>query len=405
MSSEAVRPTEPAPGGARPVLAFSAAASVGAGAIHAAAIGVHAEHRPAAAAFAVVAAFQIAWGALALARPHRLAALLGGLGNAGIVGGFVLAKTTGIGFVDGLEEAEAVQLADGAAAALALVAATVAVFAAAGRANGDGATSQRWPRPLAPAAALAVGVLAVPAMVSAGSHRHASGDDGHHAHGADAEAGASAAEHHATTVAKSYDPALPIDLSGVEGVTPEQQARAENLIAITLLRLPKFADPTVAEATGYRTIGDGFTGHEHYINWSYLDDGRFLDPAHPESLVYETHRDGRPRRLVAAMYMLGSQDTLDDVPELGGALTQWHVHEDLCFTDEPGNHKVRAVTSVDGDCPPPLVKPAQGPMIHVWITPHRCGPFASLEGVAGGQIKAGEERLCDHAHGATAPSA
>jgi hypothetical protein len=39
-------------------------------------------------------------------------------------------------------------------------------------------------------------------------------------------------------------------------------------------------------------------------------------------------------------------------------------------------------------------------MIHVWIVPHRCGPFAALEGVGGGQIKAGEERLCDHAHGA-----
>ena len=39
------------------------------------------------------------------------------------------------------------------------------------------------------------------------------------------------------------------------------------------------------------------------------------------------------------------------------------------------------------------------PMIHVWITPHRCGPFAALEGVGGGQIAEGEARLCDHAHG------
>ena len=38
-------------------------------------------------------------------------------------------------------------------------------------------------------------------------------------------------------------------------------------------------------------------------------------------------------------------------------------------------------------------------MIHVWITPHRCGPFAALEGVGAGQIVEGEERLCDHAHG------
>ncbi len=30
-------------------------------------------------------------------------------------------------------------------------------------------------------------------------------------------------------------------------------------------------------------------------------------------------------------------------------------------------------------------------MIHVWITPHPCGPFAALEGVGAGQIAAGEE--------------
>ena len=49
---------------------------------------------------------------------------------------------------------------------------------------------------------------------------------------------------------------------------------------------------------------------------------------------------------------------------------------------------------------PPLVKPAQGPMIHVWTTKHPCGPFAALDGVGAGQIKPGETRLCDHAHGA-----
>ena len=38
-------------------------------------------------------------------------------------------------------------------------------------------------------------------------------------------------------------------------------------------------------------------------------------------------------------------------------------------------------------------------MIHVWITPQECGPFAALEGEGGGVIPAGQERLCDHAHG------
>ena len=40
-------------------------------------------------------------------------------------------------------------------------------------------------------------------------------------------------------------------------------------------------------------------------------------------------------------------------------------------------------------------------MIHVWIVPHECGPFAALEGVGAGQVPAGEEHLCDHAHGST----
>ena len=38
-------------------------------------------------------------------------------------------------------------------------------------------------------------------------------------------------------------------------------------------------------------------------------------------------------------------------------------------------------------------------MIHVWITPTPCGPFAALEGVGAGTVLEGEERWCDHAHG------
>ena len=57
------------------------------------------------------------------------------------------------------------------------------------------------------------------------------------------------------------------------------------------------------------------------------------------------------------------------------------------------------ITQPDGSCRDGLVKFLPAPMIHVWITAHKCGPFAALEGVGAGQIVAGEERLCDHAHG------
>ena len=38
-------------------------------------------------------------------------------------------------------------------------------------------------------------------------------------------------------------------------------------------------------------------------------------------------------------------------------------------------------------------------MLHVWIEPNACGPFAALEGPGAGQILPGQTRLCDTAHG------
>lgn len=206
-------------------------------------------------------------------------------------------------------------------------------------------------------------------------------------------------DHGAAEVETSpYDPALPIDLGGMPGVTPEQQAFAENLVAVTLRYLPKWADLEVAEAAGFRSIGDGATGHEHYIQWDWIDDDVWLDPNYPESLVFEPQPDGS-KRLVSAMYMLPRDMTLDDVPDWGGDLMQWHVHGDLCFTDDPEAPQVAGVKALGTSCRPPLVDGVEAPMIHVWIRPHECGPFAALDGIAGGQVPDGEEVLCDHAHG------
>jgi hypothetical protein len=195
-----------------------------------------------------------------------------------------------------------------------------------------------------------------------------------------------------------FDPTAPVDLSGTPGVTSEQQAFAEDLVDRTLTDLPQWADPKDAEAAGFHSIGDAATGHEHYIQWDWIDDDVTLDPNHPESLVYERRPDGT-KQLVSAMYMLPTSVALEDVPDWGGPLMQWHVHDNLCYTDDPEAPKVRGLTRSDGTCPAPLVKHDESPMIHVWITPHECGPFAALEGVGAGAIPEGEERLCDHAHG------
>jgi len=202
----------------------------------------------------------------------------------------------------------------------------------------------------------------------------------------------------AVPVAKPYDPTQPIDLSGTEGVTPEQQAQAENLLASTSVDLPQWSDPADAESQGWKSINDGATGYEHYINQALMNDGRVLDPDYPESLVYQVDRSTGNKEPVAAMFMLEPGATLETVPDIGGKLMQWHIHNNLCFTTgaEP---RVAGITNADGSCNPPLVKANEVPMVHVWITPHPCGPFAALEGIAGGQIAEGEERLCDTAHG------
>ena len=118
------------------------------------------------------------------------------------------------------------------------------------------------------------------------------------------------------------------------------------MLRTTIKDLPQFADPATAEADGYRTIGDSITGDEHYVNWSYVNDGNILDPNKPESLVYEMKNN--KKTLVAAMYMLPFGSGFGDVPDVGGALTQWHVHRDLCLTDDPVQKVVSTLTSIDG---------------------------------------------------------
>lgn len=371
-------------------LCLAGFASLGAGAIHAVATGVHSSSSQAMYTFMAAATFQLLWGALAVARWSRPLAAIGALGNGALLTGWAVAKRAGLGFIDGLEAKEGVELGDGMAAGLALLAVVFACATLRGSRREVGIGQQV----ATTVACVAVVLLALPGMSAAARpahHEAAAGGADHHSTGGSSDPAAPTASAVAPT---PYVPGQPIDLGGVEGVTPEEQARAENLVASTLLHLPKYADPATAEAAGFKSIRDGGTGYEHYINGEFQGDGRMLDPDRPESLVYQVV--GGKKTLVAAMYMAEPGVTLDTTPELGGALTQWHIHDNLCFLP---SGQVAGLTNAEGSCSPGLVKPEAVPMIHVWITSHPCGPFAALEGIAGGSIKPGEERLCDTAHG------
>ena len=82
-----------------------------------------------------------------------------------------------------------------------------------------------------------------------------------------------------------YDPAKPINLCGTPGVTPAEQARAEQLVRDTIRDLPHWANVQTYNE-GYRSIGDAGTGDEHYIKWSLVNDGDILDSKLAEALVY-----------------------------------------------------------------------------------------------------------------------
>ena len=388
-------------------------ASVGAGVIHAAAVGIHAEHPTLSRLFVAVAAAQILVGLVTLVRGGRAVAAATAVVNGGAVVAWFVTRVSGISWIEGLEQSEAPQFADTVCAALGALAVGAAIVTLR---RGAGGTMRATPARLG-LPAIGVAAVTVAAMLSGATHTHSSepgqdhshddaaGDDGAtttaHPHGdgpatTDADGHDAAAGHEPATVA--YDPTQPIDLSGVAGVTPEQQAFAENLVAVNVVRLPQWADPAVAEAAGFHSIGDADSGHEHYVQWDWIDDDVWLDPDAPESLVYEPQPDGS-KKLVSAMYMLPHDLALEDVPDDGGALMQWHVHDDLCLTADPVAPQVEGLTSPDGTCRPPLVKLQEWAMIHVWIVPHECGPFAALEGIGAGSIEEGEERWCDHAHG------
>jgi hypothetical protein len=390
-------------------LAVAGFASIGAGAIHAAAAAAHGDTRQAALVFQVLALAQIGWGAWATIGERRLGAALGALLSAGAVVGWAYAQTVGVSFIDGMEDPHGIDWADGIGAALAFLA-----FAMVARwlLTSSESSTRRNPTD---GMLLRLGGGVVVAVLALGGVSQTAGHGGDHGH--DDAAGGHG--HEAPVVPPvAYDPEATsttidpaggssgtttpgkvkrVDLSGVPGVSAQQQEDAEQLVEVTLDKLPQFADVSEVEALGFRSIGDGFTGHEHFINWNYIDDDKVLDPDYPESLVFDT--SGPEKKLVSAMFMMPQGSTLDSVPEVGGPLTQWHIHDDLCFTTDEEQPRIAGVTAVGGSCTPPLQKFTPVPMIHVWIVAHPCGPFAALEGVAAGQVKPGEEHLCTEEHG------
>jgi hypothetical protein len=356
---------------------FAGLASAGAGACHLAAAGIHAENPPLARIFVIIGAAQMIAGLVLALGGGRPAAALVALMNIITVGGWAVTRTVGISWFQGLRVPERPQFADTVCAALGAIALVLAVVVLLRGAR-------QAPRVGLVVPGALVSVVSVAAMLTGATHVHRDDqagdlhDEGGHIHA------------ETSMWPRPFDPTRPIDFSGVPGVSSEQQARAERLVASTLQDLPQFADVTTIQALGFKSIGDAGSGFEHYVNSAYLNDDAFLEPKKPESLVYQV--DGDKRTLVAAMFADSGRSLTD--PELvgwGGPLMQWHVHGDLCWSLA---QVVVGVTDEAGRCPTGSINAGGDiPMVHVWITPHECGPFAALEGRSAGQVAAGGPRV------------
>jgi len=86
-----------------------------------------------------------------------------------------------------------------------------------------------------------------------------------------------------------------------------------------------------------------------------------LDPAHPTSLVYANTVDGPV--LIGAMF-LGPAPCVSG-PDVGGPLTDWHAHDNLCLS----GGRVVGRTNSAGVCATGTHDNRGYFMLHVWTAP------------------------------------
>jgi hypothetical protein len=158
---------------------------------------------------------------------------------------------------------------------------------------------------------------------------------------------------------------------------------AARLVADTKAASARFEDIEVALAEGYYEVAPPRNGLAHYINSRYTRDGRTLDPERPESLVYLRLTDGS-WKLVGVLYRMPSPD--QPGPRIGGPLTRWHAHDNLCTA----NGRVVATTNNTGSCARGTLSKTPE-MLHVWLVNNPNGVFSDdMEPAAIRQIVEGQ---------------
>lgn len=164
------------------------------------------------------------------------------------------------------------------------------------------------------------------------------------------------------------EPGMMMQPPSAPAPTPAQRAAAAQLVADTAAGIARYADVRIAIADGYRAATAPRATTVHYTNPAYMKDGSVLDPTRPEALVYANTRHGPV--LLGAMYMMPKVGQRG--PDFGGAVSGWHLHDNVCFTLGP---RLAGILSPFGSCPIGSLNGPTPEMLHIWTAGNPNGPF------------------------------
>ncbi len=176
-----------------------------------------------------------------------------------------------------------------------------------------------------------------------------------------------AAHSHGTTAAATRQP------------TATELEAASRLIAETKASVARYVELKVAIAAGYVPMEPVTDQVVHYVNPAYLTDADVLNPLHVQSLIYFNGKQGPI--LIGAMFIMPR--SFEAGPQVGGPLTVWHQHSNICFDDVTGmavafaDDASSSANDKSGSCPRGSTHRTTPQMLHVWLIDNPDGPFAS----------------------------
>jgi hypothetical protein len=136
--------------------------------------------------------------------------------------------------------------------------------------------------------------------------------------------------------------------------------------------MAELANQQVAVEMGYELwLGlDDF----HWVNRSYMEDGRVLDPDRPESVLYHPQTG----EFLGVMFLA---DGWNSGPQFGGPLTVWHYHPATNSDFRCWIGMLPVMDDTDGQgCRTGTWRDRSPEMLHVWRTDEAGGPYSSLMG-------------------------